>query len=202
MSSASKTIPFADHVTERAASDMDAARAAWRRRALLVGGGFQVVFGALWLARGLSSFAPPVVAVAAAAAAVIAGGTVAVALRRSAPRPDGPAARTIERRLTVATLGQLVTSFVLPVLVDAVAGPRLVIPSIVLSIGILLAWIHHEVDTPFQGAAGWALIALAAVSALIVGDLQTAVAGLAAAAILLGCAAAGFGRLRYADGTD
>jgi hypothetical protein len=123
--------------------------------------------------------------------------TAVVALRRSAPRPQGPAARTIERRLTVATVGQVLASFILPVVIGAAAGPRLVVPSIVLTIGLLLVWIHREVDTPYQGAAGWVLISLAAASALIDGDVPTAVAGLAVAAILLGCAAAGFRWLRH-----
>jgi hypothetical protein len=200
MSSVSQILPVAGRISLPATSDLGAARAAWRRRALLVGGGFQVIFGALWLARGLAAFGPPVVAIAAGASALGAGMTAVVALRRSAPRPQGSASRTIERRLTVATLLQLVASFVLPVVIGAAVGPRLAVPSIMLTIGILLAWIHREVDTPYQGKAGWALIALAAGSALLVGDVQTAVAGLTAAAILLGCAGAGYSWLRY--GTD
>jgi hypothetical protein len=194
----STTLSFTDDVASPASSDLDAARAAWRRRTLLVGGGFQVAFGAMWLARGLGSFAPLAVAAAAAGAALVGGMAAAVALRRSAPQPHGPAVRTIERRLTVATVAQLLASFALPMVIDA-AAPRLTVPLVILTIGILLAWIHGEVGTPFQGAAGWALIALAAASTLLVGPAQTAVAGLTAAVILLGCAAAGFGWLRHAD---
>lgn len=111
---------------------------------LLVGGGFQVVFGALWLARGVAVFAPPLVAVAAGGTALVLGLTAAAATRHWAPRPQGPAARRFEHRLTVATVGQIVASFVLPVLIGAAVGPRLAVPSIVLTIGILLAWIHRE----------------------------------------------------------
>lgn len=173
-----------------------AARAAWQRRALLVGGGFQVVFGALWLARGLAPLVPPIAAVAAGAVALILGLFAAVLQRRSAPRPVGPMARRIEWRLTGATVAQMLASFTLPIAISALAGPRLVLPSIVITIGMLLVWIHHEVATPYQDAAGWALIALAVLSALLSGPLQTIVIGLISAAVLLGCAVAGFVWLR------
>lgn len=181
---------------EVAPSGREQARSGWRRRALLVGGGFQIAFGALWLARGLAPLAPIPVAVGAGVLVLVLGSAAVVALRRSAPRPQGDEARAIGRRLTMATVLQLVASFVLPIAVGAAIGQRLVIPSIVLTIGILLSWLGRDVDTPYQGGAGWALIGLAGASALLVGDAQTVLAGLAAAAILLGCAVAGFVWLR------
>ena len=176
------------------------ARAAWRSRAVLVGGGFQVAFGALWIARGLAPFAPVTVAAGVGGVALIAGLTAAVLLRRRAPRPRGPAARTIERRLTGATILQLVASFALPIAISALAGPRLVLPSIVITIGILLVWVHREVDTPYQGTAGWLLIGLAVLSVPISGSTQTIVVGLSAATVLLGCAGAGLSWLRLGRG--
>lgn len=72
MSSVLEIVPSAGRLPA-AVSDPSAARVAWRPRALLVGGGFQVVFGALWLARGMAAFAPPLVAVAAGGTALAAG---------------------------------------------------------------------------------------------------------------------------------
>lgn len=112
------------------------------------------MFGALWLARGLAPLAPFPVAAGAGVAALIAGIVATAALRRSAPRPTGEAAHAIERRLTTATVLQLVASFVLPLVIGAAFGPRLVTPSVLLTIGVLLAWLHREVDTPYQGDAG------------------------------------------------
>jgi len=173
------------------------ARTAWRRRAVLVGGGFQVAFGALWIARGLASLAPLTVAVGVGSVALVAGLAAAVLLRRLAPRPSGVAARAIERRLTAATILQLVASCALPITISGLAGSRLVLPSIVITIGILLVWIHHEVDTPYQGIAGWLLIGLAILSVLVGGSTQTAVVGLSAAAVLLSCAGGGLSWLRH-----
>jgi hypothetical protein len=181
-----------DHVTAEHAR----ARAGWCRRALLVGGGFQAVFGALWMARGLAPLVPVAIALALGAAALAAGLTAALLLRRGAPRPRGSVAKAIERRLTGATIAQLIASFALPVVIGAALGPRLVVPSIVLTIGVLLVWLHYEIGTPYQGAAGWALIGLAVVCTPFAGSTQTVIAGLCSAAVLLGCAGVSFVWLR------
>jgi len=172
-------------------AEMEAARIEWRRRALLVGGGFQVVFGALWAMRGLAVVAPMWVAMACGAAALGAGLAFAYRLRSTGPRPTGAAARTLERRLTVATAAQLVASGVVPVLV-ALAGSRLVLPSIVVTIGVLLVYVHRVAGTPYQGTAGWLLVALSAATLGFAGPAQTASVCIASAVILLSCAAAGF----------
>lgn len=172
------------------------ARVGWQKRAVLVGGGFQVVFGALWLARGLVPLTLLAVAIAAGGVVLVAGLMTAVLLRQSAPRLHGSVARAIERRLTTATVLQLIASFVLPIVISEVAGPRLVLPSIVITIGILLVWIHHEVDTPYQGVAGWMLIGLSLFFALFAGSAETIITGLSSAVTLLGCAGAGFKWLR------
>lgn len=181
---------------DNAPAEHIAARAGWCRRALLVGGAFQAVFGALWMARGLTPLVPMAVALVVGGAAVATGLTATLLLRRGAPRPRGSVAKAIERRLTGATIVQLVASFVLPVVIGAALGPRLVLPSIVLTIGILLVWLHREIRTPYQGVAGWALIGLAVVCSAFVGSTQAVIAGLCSAAVLLGCAGVGFVWLR------
>jgi hypothetical protein len=173
---------------------MEAARAGWRRRALLVGGGFQVVFGALRTLRGLAVVAPMWVAMTCGWAALVAGLACAYRLRSTGPRPTGPAARALGRRLTVATAAQLVASGVLPV-VASLMDSRLVLPSIVVTIGALLLYVHRVAGTPFQGVAGWLLVALSVVTLGFVGSVQTASVCIASAVILLWCAAAGFRRL-------
>lgn len=179
-------------VTEVIGAPAAAAVSAWRRRALLVGGAFQLAFGAVWLLRGLRVLASSEVAIAAAAAALLAGAVWVYRLRSTGPRPGGSEARALELRITVATAAQLAASGILPVLAGLVAG-RLVLPSVVVTIGILLAYLHRVAATPFQSAAGWLLIALSvAALGLPGGASQTASLCLASAVVLLSCAAAGF----------
>lgn len=176
------------------------ARLAWRRRAVLVGGAFQVMFGAVWIARGLAPLLSGV-AVAVASAVLVAGGIATAMLWRRAPRPKGPVARRIGRRLTVATLLQLAASFTLPVLCGAIGVDRLSLPSVAVTIGILLVWLHHEIGTPFQGPAGWALVALAIVGTSLSGATQEVVTGLCSATVLLSSAGLGLRWLRRASAT-
>jgi hypothetical protein len=172
-------------------AEMEAARGGLRHRALLVGGAFQVVFGALWTLRGLAVVAPLSVAAACSAAVLGAGLTAVYRLRSNCPRPTGPAARHLEHRLTVATAVQLVASAVLPVLV-AMVSSRLVLPSIVFTIGVLLLYVHRVAGTPYQGTSGWLLIALSIVVLGFGGPAQTASVCIASAVTLLSCAGAGF----------
>jgi hypothetical protein len=177
--------------TDRGAAEVLEARAQWRRRATLVGGGFQLVFGAAWVARGLAPLTSASVACGAAGVMAVVGLFGALRLRRGAPRPRGTVARVIERRLTAATVAQFVLSIVLPFGIAVVAGSRLVLPSITVSIGALLVWIHHEVDTPFHGAVGGTLIGTSLLAALIVGRTQVIFTGLVSGALLFAGAVAG-----------
>lgn len=173
-------------------------RSAWQRRVVLVGGAFEGAFGALWLARGLAPVLPLGVRVGTGALVLALALAVAMLLRHHAPQPRGAAARRTLHRLTVATVLQLVASCLLPIVVATTLGPRLVLPSIVVTIGILLLWLHREVETPYQGAAGWALIGVAVVSAFLVGNAETVFVGLGSAAVLLGSSGAGFRWLHVA----
>ncbi len=178
------------------------ARAQWRARVLLVGGGFQVAFGAWWLVRALRDFTSLPVALVAGGVVVVAAIPVTSSLLASAPRPHGPHARRLERRLSIATLVQLGASLLVPWGLDHLDGRRLSLAVVMASIGVLLLWIHREVDAPYQASAGTILIALSLVSAALSGSAQTVFAGLSSAVVLLGCASAGYHWLEHHDLTD
>jgi hypothetical protein len=182
---------------EQNSSEQASARSQWRARVLFVGGGFQGVVGAWWLVRGLAPLTTWLVAGIFGAVVVLAGVTVTSSLLSSAPRPQGSEARRIERRLTVATLVQLSWTVLAPWGLAQLQWQRLSLPFIMASIGILLVWIHREVDVPFQGTAGRLLIGLSIVTLALSGTAQTAFAGLAAAAVLLGCAVASYHWLEH-----
>src|SRR6266508_6613795 len=99
-----------------------AARVAWRRRVARVGSLIQLGFAALWLGRGTLASGWPArapIALALVAAAVSIGVWGERRTRGLAPRPAGPAARPLERAVTIATLAQLAASFGLPLVVAA-----------------------------------------------------------------------------------
>ncbi len=170
--------------------------AAWSRRVRRIGGYIQAAFAAFWLARASLAAGGRArdVLIAASGAAVI--GVVTYAIRNTAgtaPRPTGPQAGRIGRSVTVATVIQLIASFVLPVIVTAADHPGWALPSIVISIGPLLLWLDHLVDVPRLRPVGWALIAGPVILvATLSGSALAVTTGLAAGVLLLGTAAAGF----------
>jgi len=173
-----------------------AARAAWRRRVARIGSLIQLAFAALWLARGTLATGWPgqlPIAISLAAAAVALGIWGAVTTRGLAPRPRGPAAHRLERAITIATLIQLAASCVLPVAVSAAGHADLTVPTIAITIGILLLWLRARLTTPGHLTAGILLIAVPGALALaLTGTTLTAAAGLTTAAILTGSATVGF----------
>ena len=178
------------------------AQAQWRKRVLLVGGGLQVAFGAWWLVRALSPITSPLVAGLFGALVVLGAITVAPSLFSSAPRPRGPEALRIERRLSVATILQLVASFLVTWGLSQLQAQRLSLPFVMASIGALLIWTHREVKSPFQGTAGRALIGLSLLALAWAGTGQMVFAGLSSAAVLLGCAGAGYHWLEHHELDD
>jgi hypothetical protein len=173
-----------------------AARAAWRRRVARVGSDIQLAFAILWIIRGTLATGwpgrlPLALALAAGTAALAVWGTAAT--RGLAPRPRGPAARRLERDITLATAAQLAASCALPVIVSAAGRPDLTITTVAVTIGILLLWLRARLATPGHLAAGILLIAVPSALALILaGSTLTAAAGLATAAILAASAITGF----------
>jgi hypothetical protein len=173
-----------------------AARAAWRRRVARIGSIIQLAFAILWavrgtLATGWPASLPLALALAAGLAALAAWGTTVT--RGLAPRPRGPAARRLERAITIATIAQLAVSCALPAAVSAIGRPDLTVTTIAATIGILLLWLRATLATPGHLAAGILLIAVPGGLALaLAGSSLTAVAGITTAAILAGAAVAGF----------
>ncbi|HEX9359766.1 MAG TPA: hypothetical protein VF933_38905 [Streptosporangiaceae bacterium] len=172
------------------------ARAAWRRRVARIGSLIQLAFAALWLARGTLATGWPgqlPIAITLAAAAIAVGIWGALTTRGLAPRPRGPAAHRLERAITIATAAQLAASCALPVIVSAAGRADLTVPTIAITIGILLLWLRARLTTPGHLTAGILLITVPAALALtLTGNTLTATAGLATAAILIGSAITGF----------
>jgi hypothetical protein len=173
-----------------------AARAAWRRRVARIGSEIQLAFAALWLARGTLATGWPgrlPIAITLTAAAVALGVWGAAATRGLAPRPRGPAARRLERSITIATIVQLAASCALPVIVSAAGRADLTVTTIAVTIGILLLWLRATLATPGHLIAGILLIAVpVALAVALTGNTLTAAAGLATAAILVASAIVGF----------
>jgi len=173
-----------------------AARAAWRRRVARIGSGIQLAFAILWIIRGTLATGwpgrlPLALVLATGTAALAVWGTLAT--RGLAPRPRGPAARHLERAITIATAAQLAASCILPVIVTAAGRPDLTITTVAITIGILLLWLRATLATPGHLAAGIALIAVPSALALVLsGSALTAAAGLATAAILTASAVTAF----------
>jgi hypothetical protein len=68
-----------------------------------------------------------------------------------------------------------------------------VLPSIAVTIGLLLLWLDHLVDVPRYRAVGWALtIGPFVLVAALSGSALAATTGLAAGVLLLATATAGF----------
>jgi len=172
------------------------ASAAWSRRVRRVGGFIQVAFAAFWLVRGSLNIHGPVGGILALGFAAVVVAVVVYGVRvaaGSAPRPTSPEGRRIERDVTIATVVQLAASFAAPAIVVAAGHSDWLLPSIAITIGPLLLWLDHRVDIPRDRYAGWVLIAGPVVLvAVMSGTALAATTGLAAGAILLGTATAGF----------
>jgi hypothetical protein len=108
-------------------------------------------------------------------------------------RPTGPEAIRIERSITIATVIELVASFVFPVIVIAAGHSDWVLPSIAITIGPLLLWLDHVVDIPRLRPVGWILTVVPfLLVATLSGSTLAAVTGLGAGLLLLATATAGF----------
>jgi hypothetical protein len=172
------------------------AKSAWSRRVRRVGGFIQVAFAAFWLIRGsliINGVAGPALAavsIAIVVAVVVYGIRTTAGVAR---RPVSPESKRIERAVTIATVVQLAASFAAPAIVIAAGHPDWVLPSIAITIGPLLLWLDQRVDVPRYRPAGWALIVgPLLLIATMTGAALVATTGIAAGAILLGIATAGF----------
>jgi len=170
--------------------------AAWSRRVRRIGGFIQAAFAAFWLTRASLTIGGRAGDVLLAASGVAVIGVVTYAIKNTAgtaPRPAGPQASRIGRSVTAATVIQLAASGVLPVVLTAAGHRDWVLPSIAITIGLLLLWLDHEVHIPRLRLAGWTLIAGPVIlAATMSGRALAATTGLAAGVLLLGSAAVGF----------
>lgn len=188
---------MATHITLQA----DTARRAWSRRVLRVGGLIQACFAGFWLVRGSLAIGGLMGTLLAAAllgvsvAAIIYG---VVATSGLTPRPRNRDGLRIERQVTIASLIQLVASFVAPFAAIALGHPDLVVPSIAVTIGPLLLWLDYRLDIPRFRVVGWALTVAPILLALVVsGSALSAVVGLGAGALLFATALRGFHQLAH-----
>ncbi len=169
---------------------------AWSRRVRKVGGYIQLAFAAFWLFRGGLSIGGGGGSAVALAGLVASLAALGYGIRNTSGiggRPTGPAAGRIERSVTAATVIELVASIALPFIVIAMGHTDWVLPSIAITIGPLLLWLDHVVHIPRLRPVGWVLTVGPVL--LVVGMSGTALeatTGLAAGALLLGTAAAGF----------
>ena len=170
--------------------------AAWSQRVRKVGGCIQLAFAAFWLIRGALTIGGGTGAVLAGAALVLVIAVLAYAIRFTAGtgrRPTSPQAKAIERSVTAATVIELAASIGFPFIVIAIGHSDWVLPSIAITIGPLLLWLDHLVHIPRYRPVGWALtIGPIILAATMSGSALAATTGLAAGALLLGTAAAGF----------
>jgi hypothetical protein len=183
--------------------------AAWSRRIRRIGGFIQTAFSALWLLRASLALPGSARDALIVTSGVAVTGVCAYAVRATAgtaPRPAGGQARRIGRSVTVATVIELAAASVLPVVVTAAGHPGWALPSVVITIGPLLLWLDHLAGIPRYRLIGWTLTAgpLVLITTLQ-GPALAVTTGLAAGALLLGTAAAGFrdlARLRPAHRRD
>ena len=190
------TTPLITVTAEPAAVNGAGPAAAWSRRVRRIGGFIQAAFAAFWLARASLAIGGRTGDVLLAVSGVAVIGVFVYAIRvtaGTAPRPAGPAARRIERSVTLATIIELVAAFVLPVVVIAAGRSDWVLPSVVITIGPLLLYLDHLVHIPRYRPVGWALTAGPVILVVTMSGSALAVTtGIAAGVILLGTAAAGF----------
>ena len=189
---------FVDDALSAAATDPATLTptAAWSRRVRLVGGMIQTAFAAFWLVRGSRVIGGDTGDVLIAASGVLAVAAFAYAVASAAgtgPRPRSQEGRRIERDVTIATILEFAAALVLPLIVSAAGHSDWVLPSIAITIGPLLLWLDHTVHVPRYRPVGWALtIGPPLLVAVLSGNALVATTGLAAGAILLATAVAGF----------
>lgn len=173
-----------------------AARHAWSLRVRRIGGFIQAAFAGFWLIRGslvLDGPAQGIVPVLAVIIVIAAFAYGFIVTRAVAPRPPGPEAHRLERDITIATVVQLVASFVAPAIAIAADHSDWTLPVIAITIGPLLLWLDYRVDLPRYRPVGWALIIGPVVLMFALsGVALIATTGLSAGALLLGTALLGF----------
>ena len=170
---------------------MPAAVAGWKRRVLRISSLCEILFGSIWIANALRPHIPVAAAVVLATGAIMFAISVR-ATRGSAPRPSGPQARALERRITIATVVQIVATLVFPVVLAPAGLGSFVLPAIVASVGVLFVWLGRELHIPRLRALGIALVVVPiAAMALLPASAQTTALLAAAGTLMLATGARG-----------
>ncbi|MDQ6691527.1 MAG: hypothetical protein M3Z13_02045 [Candidatus Dormibacteraeota bacterium] len=169
---------------------------AWSKRVRWIGGLIQTAFAAFWLVRGSLVIGGVVSDVLIALSGVTVIGVVFYAIRTAAgtaPRPNSPEGKRIERGVTIATVVEFAAAFAFPIIVSATGHSDWVLPSIAITIGPLLLWLDHRVNVPRFRLVGWTLtVGPVVLVATLSGSALIATTGIAAGLLLLGAATAGF----------
>src|SRR5271167_4599076 len=179
----------------RTAADLSPT-AAWSRRVRRIGGLIQAAFAAFWLLRGSLVIGGRASDVLIAVSGVAVIGVFSYAIRATAgtaPRPRSVEGKRMERDITIATVVEFAAAFALPVIVTAAGHSDWVLPSIAITIGPLLLYLHYRVHIPRYRPVGWALtVGPMILVATMSGTALVATTGITAGALLLVTAAAGF----------
>jgi hypothetical protein len=182
-----------------------AATAQWRRRVLRISSLCEIGFGSLWVSNALRAHFPaagPIVLLIGAAGLAVSIRTT----RGTAPRPSGPDARVLERKVTIASVLQIVASVALPVALVAIDRNELIVPVIIVTVGALFVWLNRLLHVPRLGALGGALVVIpiAALAALS-GSARSTLMLLAAGTLMVANGSAGirgFARPTYCEGSQ
>jgi hypothetical protein len=167
------------------------ATAQWRRRVLRISSLCEIGFGSLWLSNALR----PHLAVAGPLVLLLGAAGLAVSIRATrgtAPRPSGADARAIERKVTIASVIQVVVSVAIPIALATAGRGELIMPVIILTVGVLFVWLYRLLHVPRLGALGAALVVIPiAALAALPGSAQHTVVLLAAGSLMAANGGAG-----------
>ncbi len=168
----------------------------------------QLAFAAFWVVRGISSMGVGTTSLVACAVLVTLGTFVLAAkgVRTLGPmtRPDfaHPDVRLLARRLSWATVLQLVGSTAIAALLSSVGWDQWVVPSLVATIGLFLIYAGRDLDVALTTKLGWAMTVWSVVPTRIIGtaraDVSATVLALGTAALLVASSAACFAVRRTA----
>ena len=168
---------------------MSKARHLWKDRVARLGSLIQLAFAAFWFIRGALAtdwlFRLPI-------AIILATGVIAFGVwgekrtRKLVAAPTGFAAKILERQITIATVLQLVASFILPEVVIMLGRPDLIVGSVSVSIGALLLWLYAKLRTSGHLLMGILLVIVPIGLAIFLnGNALTALSGLTVGVMLV-----------------
>lgn len=169
----------------------------WRWRVWRVGSAIQGGFAALWLGQGAEAVLDLRAGIAVGSVAGLLTLAGVFVTRGAAPRPKGKEAAAIERDVTVATVLQLAASFAAPEWFKLAGRAELALPSVVLSVAVLLAFLGVRVRSRALLVGGVALGGTDLTLALLLPrGVVASYAGLICGALQLAIALEGFVSLR------